>query len=80
MNNSRIPRSHLIISEEVSDLPRGQQVIDQNQEYFIGDLGIGHKEYNTKTCVGKGEKASKDLFSNNILTGKQFVSARQKLF
>ena len=34
----------LIVSEEVGDLARGEQVVDQNQEMFIRDLRVAHQE------------------------------------
>ena len=34
----------LIVREEVRDLTRGEQVVDQNQEMFVRNLGVTHQE------------------------------------
>ena len=35
--------TNFILSEEVGDLPRGQQVVDQDQELLIGNLSVTHR-------------------------------------
>ena len=36
--------TNFILSKEVGDFPRGQEVVDQNQELLVGNLSIAHQE------------------------------------
>ena len=36
--------TNFVLCKEVRNLPRGEQVVDQDQELFISDLGVAHQE------------------------------------